>query len=61
MDPALVLSGITRESDLQRYADKPHYLLRDVSEITEDCLVRITHRLRFAGRYSIVYSRNSRR
>ncbi|MCX5644075.1 MAG: HAD-IIA family hydrolase [Phycisphaerae bacterium] len=33
IDTALVLSGITRESDLQRYAYKPHYILRDVSEI----------------------------
>lgn len=33
IDTALVLSGITRESDLQRYAYKPHYILTDVSEI----------------------------
>jgi NagD protein len=33
IDTALVLSGITRESDLQRYAYKPHYILKDVSEI----------------------------
>jgi len=35
IDTALVLSGITRESDLQRYAYKPHYILRDVSEIAK--------------------------
>ena len=34
IDTALVLSGITQESDLQRYAYKPHYILKDVSEIT---------------------------
>jgi len=33
IDTALVLSGITRESDLQHYAYKPHYILKDVSEI----------------------------
>jgi NagD protein len=33
IDTALVLSGITNESDLQRYAYKPHYILKDVSEI----------------------------
>ena len=35
IDTALVLSGITRESDLQRYAYKPHYILKDVSEISK--------------------------
>ena len=35
IDTALVLSGITRESDLQRYAYKPHYVLKDVSEIAK--------------------------
>ena len=34
IDTALVLSGITRESDLQRYPYQPHYVLKDVSEIT---------------------------
>ncbi len=34
IDTALVLSGITRESDLQQYAYKPHYILKDVSQIT---------------------------
>jgi NagD protein len=33
IDTALVLSGITRESDLQQYAYKPHYILKDVSQI----------------------------
>ena len=33
IDTALVLTGITRESDLQSYAYKPHYVLKDVSEI----------------------------
>jgi NagD protein len=33
IDTALVLSGITRESDLQQYAYKPHHILADVSEI----------------------------
>ncbi len=35
IDTALVLSGITRESDLQHYAYKPHYILKDVSEISQ--------------------------
>jgi NagD protein len=35
IDTALVLSGITQESDLQRYAYKPHCILRDVSEIAK--------------------------
>jgi len=34
IDTALVLSGITRESDLPQYAYQPHYILEDVSEIT---------------------------
>jgi NagD protein len=34
IDTALVLSGITRESDLPRYPYQPHYILKDVSEIT---------------------------
>ncbi len=34
IDTALVLSGITRESDLQQYAYQPHYILKDISEIT---------------------------
>jgi NagD protein len=33
IDTALVLSGITQESDLKQYAYKPHYVLKDVSEI----------------------------
>jgi NagD protein len=33
IDTALVLSGITRESDLQQYAYRPHYILKDVSQI----------------------------
>jgi NagD protein len=33
IDTALVLSGITAESDLKQYAFKPHYVLKDVSEI----------------------------
>jgi NagD protein len=33
IDTALVLSGITKEADLARYAYKPHYVLKDVSEI----------------------------
>ncbi len=36
IDTALVLSGITRESDLQQYAYKPHYVLKDVSEIAAE-------------------------
>lgn len=35
IDTALVLSGITAESDLARYAYKPHYILKDVSEIAK--------------------------
>ncbi len=35
IDTALVLSGITREADLQQYAYQPHYVLKDVSEITK--------------------------
>ncbi len=34
IDTALVLSGITKESDLARYAYKPHYVLKDISEIS---------------------------
>ncbi len=33
IDTVLVLSGITKESDLDRYPYKPHYILKDVSEI----------------------------
>jgi len=33
IDTVLVLSGITKESDLDRYPYKPHYILQDVSEI----------------------------
>jgi NagD protein len=33
IDTALVLSGITKEADLARYAYKPHYVLKDISEI----------------------------
>jgi NagD protein len=36
IDTALVLSGITRESDLQQYAYKPHYVLKDVSQIAAE-------------------------
>jgi NagD protein len=35
IDTALVLSGITRESDLHQYAYKPHYILKDVSGIAK--------------------------
>lgn len=34
IDTALVLSGITGQSDLPRYPYQPHYILKDVSEIT---------------------------
>jgi NagD protein len=34
IDTALVLSGITREADLERYAYQPHYILKDVSEVS---------------------------
>jgi NagD protein len=34
IDTALVLSGITSESDLPRYPYQPHYILKDVSEVT---------------------------
>jgi NagD protein len=34
IDTVLVLSGITKESDLDRYPYKPHYILKDVSEIS---------------------------
>ncbi len=34
IDTALVLSGITKESDLARYAYRPHYILKDISEIS---------------------------
>lgn len=33
IDTVLVLSGITKETDLERYPYKPHYILQDVSEI----------------------------
>jgi len=33
IDTVLVLSGITRESDLDAYAYRPHHILKDVSEI----------------------------
>ena len=33
IDTVLVLSGITRESDLERYPYKPHHILKDVGEI----------------------------
>lgn len=33
IDTVLVLSGITKETDLDRYPYKPHYILQDVSEI----------------------------
>jgi NagD protein len=35
IDTVLVLSGITRESDLDRYAYRPHHILKDVSELTK--------------------------
>jgi len=35
IDTVLVLSGITRESDLDRYAYRPHHILQDVSELTK--------------------------
>ncbi len=34
IDTVLVLSGITKETDLDRYPYKPHYILKDVSEIS---------------------------
>jgi NagD protein len=34
IDTVLVLSGITKEADLDRYPYKPHYILKDVSEIS---------------------------
>ncbi len=33
IDTVLVLSGITKESDLDAYASRPHLILKDVSEI----------------------------
>ncbi len=33
IDTVLVLSGITKESDLDAYAYRPHHILKDVSEI----------------------------
>ena len=36
IDTVLVLSGITKESDLDRYPYKPHHILKDVSEIAEE-------------------------
>ncbi|HON89988.1 MAG TPA: HAD-IIA family hydrolase [Sedimentisphaerales bacterium] len=33
IDTVLVLSGITKQTDLDRYPYKPHYILKDVSEI----------------------------
>jgi NagD protein len=33
IDTVLVLSGITKETGLDRYPYKPHYILKDVSEI----------------------------
>jgi NagD protein len=33
IDTVLVLSGITKEADLERYAYRPRYILNDVSEI----------------------------
>ena len=33
IDTVLVLSGITRESDLERYPYTPHHILKDVGEI----------------------------
>jgi len=33
IETALVLSGITQESDLDRYAYRPHHVLRDIGEI----------------------------
>ncbi|MBM4029772.1 MAG: hypothetical protein FJ280_30885, partial [Planctomycetes bacterium] len=33
IDTVLVLSGITAESDLPRYAYKPHYILKDISAL----------------------------
>jgi len=33
IDTVLVLSGITKETDLDRYPYKPHHILKDVSEI----------------------------
>jgi NagD protein len=35
IDTVLVLSGITKESDLDRYPYKPHHILKDVSEIAK--------------------------
>lgn len=35
IDTVLVLSGITKESDIDRYPYKPHYILKDVSEISQ--------------------------
>ncbi|OHB64417.1 MAG: HAD family hydrolase [Planctomycetes bacterium RBG_13_60_9] len=34
IDTALVLSGITKESDIARCAYKPHHILKDISEIS---------------------------
>ncbi len=34
IDTLLVLSGITKESDIERYAYKPHYALENVSGIS---------------------------
>jgi len=36
IDTVLVLSGITREADLDRYAYRPRHILNDVSEICRD-------------------------
>ena len=36
IDAVLVLSGITKESDLDRYPYRPDYILKDVSEIVAD-------------------------
>ena len=33
IDTVLVLSGITKESDLDLYPYRPHYILKDISEI----------------------------
>ncbi len=35
IDAVLVLSGITKEADLDRYPYRPHYILKDVSEIPQ--------------------------
>jgi NagD protein len=33
IDTVLVLSGITKEADLERYAYRPRHILNDVGEI----------------------------